>query len=72
MEFNIETYIASLPDDTLRIDISGRGLKVIPDLSRFKNLQHLDCSNNKLTYLPELNENLQYLNCINNKQTYVP
>ena len=65
MEFNIETYIASLPDDTLNIDISGRGLKVIPDLSRFKNLQHLDCSNNQLTHLPELNESLKSINITN-------
>ena len=34
-------------------------LKYLPDLSRFKNLQELDCSNNQLIFLPKLNENLQ-------------
>jgi Leucine-rich repeat (LRR) protein len=50
----LETYLISLPEDRLTIDISCKGLKSLPDLTRFKNLQKLHCFNNDLTSLPDL------------------
>ena len=72
MLFDIETYLNSLPDDTTEIDVSTKGLTYLPDLSRFKNLIKLRCSNNQLTSFPPLNENLEFLNCSKNKFTSLP
>ena len=52
--FDIESYLNLLPDDTVFIDISHKNLNYIPDLSRFKNLKILNCSYNKLTSLSDL------------------
>jgi Leucine-rich repeat (LRR) protein len=71
-EFNIEEYLNSLPDDTTNINIFGKYVKYLPDLSRFKNLIYLNCSNNQLTSLPVLNENLKELSCSDNKLTSLP
>jgi hypothetical protein len=72
MSFDIETYLNSLPDDTKHIDLSKRGLTYLPDLSRFKELVILDCSFNKLTSLPHLNEKLDCLICSFNQLTSLP
>uniref|UniRef100_A0A6C0ITD6 Leucine-rich repeat domain-containing protein n=1 Tax=viral metagenome TaxID=1070528 RepID=A0A6C0ITD6_9ZZZZ len=48
-DFNIETYINSLPDTTTKLNLVSRNLIYLPDLSKFKNLQELYCSNNQLT-----------------------
>ena len=70
-EFIIE-YINSLPDDTTTINVSYRNLTYLPPLNRFYNLQSLNCSNNKLKSLPELNNTLQILYCNNNELTSLP
>ena len=57
----------SLPEDTEEINVSHEGLHSL-DVTRFKNLKRLYCSNNQLTSL-YLNENLQVLYCRNNKLT---
>jgi Leucine-rich repeat (LRR) protein len=72
MSFDIETYLNSLPDDTKRINISGRNLTCLPDLSRFKELEILDCSYNQLTSLPPLNEKLECLICSFNQLSSLP
>ena len=72
MNFNIEDYLNSLPLDTTQINVSRRGLTYLPDLSRFKQLRHLNCSYNQLTVLPPLNENLTQLDCSHNKLTWLP
>ena len=72
MEFNIEEFLNSLPLDTTEIDVSGKGLTYLPDLSRFKQLTHLFCSYNELTELPSLNNNLTHLECENNELTELP
>ena len=72
MEFNIESYLNSLPEDTTTINISCKNLPYIPSLSRFKNLEILYCYNNQITSLPHLNENLKFLDCSNNKLTSLP
>ena len=72
MEFNIEDYLNSLPLDTTNIDVSGKGLTYLPDLSRFKQLSKLYCSDNQLTGLPPLNNNLKCLVCDYNQLTELP
>ena len=71
MPFDIETYLNSLPNDTHSIDLSLRGLKYLPDLSKFKNLQYLNCAHNNLTYLPPLKYLIE-LNCSYNNLTSLP
>ena len=60
---DIETYLNSLSKEILTIDISGKGIQYLPDLTRFKKLKVLRCNYNKLTYLPDLTKykNLKYL-----------
>ena len=64
--FNIE-YIDSLPEDIEEINVSNKGLTSL-DVTRFKNLKILNCSNNQLTSL-HLNERLQIINCSYNRLT---
>jgi len=72
MQFNIEKYLNSLPLDTTEIDVSGKGLTYLPDLSRFKQLIYLYCYGNQLTELPPLNNTLTHLYCFGNKLTELP
>jgi hypothetical protein len=58
-------YFDSLPEDIEVIDVCGKGLTNL-DVSRFKKLKILFCSDNRLTSL-QLNENLQHLYCGNNR-----
>jgi hypothetical protein len=65
--FDIEIYLNSLPEDTEEINVSDKGIKTL-DVTRFKNLKILYCSDNQLTSL-HLNEELQELFCRNNQLT---
>ena len=69
--FNIETYLNSLPEDIELIDVNGKGLDYLPDLSRFTNLKKLYCYNNQLVSLPFLPDSLQILWCSDNKLTSI-
>ena len=72
MNFNIEAYLDSLPEDIEKIDIRSRNLTYIPSLERFKKLQILCCGNNQLASLPPLNKNLERLYCSKNHLTFLP
>ena len=72
MTTSIETYFNSLSEDILILNVSGRSITSLPNLTRFKNLQKLYCFNNELTYLPTLPQNLEELYCSNNKLTSLP
>ena len=72
MTTTIETYLNSLPNYTLTIDISSKGIKSLPDLTRFKNLKKLSCSANQITSLPTLPQNLEILYCSGNQLTLLP
>ena len=62
--FNIEHYLDSLPEDIEEIYVSHRHITKL-DVSRFKNLQKLHCSDSRISYL-HLNANLRALYCYNN------
>jgi len=68
MTTEIESYLNSLSYDTLIIDISGRDINSLPDLTRFKNLKVLYCSNNPIykivnsNTLFQIKQNIQILN----------
>ena len=72
MTTEIERYLNSLSNDILTIDISCKGIKSLPDLTKFKKLETLHCSNNILTSLPTLPQSLQNLYCSNNNLTLLP
>ena len=72
MTTRIERYLNSLSEDILSINISDMSVKSLPDLTRFKNLEILYCTNNQLTSLPTLPQNLKILNCYNNQLTSLP
>ena len=72
MNFNIEDYLNLLHLDTTDIDVSGKRLTYLPDLSRFKQLIRLYCFNNLLTELPPLNNTLKVLVCSLNQLTELP
>ena len=71
-DFNIKNYLNSLPEDVEKIDVSYKKLTYLPDLSRFKNLQILNCHFNNLTSLPQLNNKLKILHCSYNELTLLP
>ena len=68
----IERYLNSLPEGILTLDISGKGITSLPDLTRFTNLKKLNCSRNNLTSLPNLPPNLTELNCYGNQLNLLP
>ena len=72
MSIEFKQYLDSLQDDIDIINLNNRNLNVLPNLSRFKNLRYLHCSNNNLTSLPKLNETLIELWCDNNKLISLP
>ena len=78
-DIDIETYLNSLSNDRLVLNLNMslynyKCITSLPDVTRFKNLQILNCSHNELTSLPDLTifKNLQILNCYNNKLTSLP
>ena len=52
---NIYDYLDNLPSNTTKIDVSYKNLNIIPDLSKFVDLEILICNNNKLCNLPKIN-----------------
>lgn len=72
MSFNVEEYLDSLPSDVEEINVSGKSITRLPNLSRFTNLKILLCGSNKLTELPPLPETLRRLCCSHNYLTSLP
>jgi hypothetical protein len=71
-KFNIESYLNSLPENILEINIDGKGICYLPNIDRFTNLQCLSCDNNYLIYLPRLPKSICILSCLHNKLTSLP
>lgn len=63
---SVKVYLDSLSSDVEEIDISGRGLTVFPDLSRFNNYSKLYCQNNKLTKLGTICTHIKVIDISNN------
>ena len=73
MKTTIETYLNSLSEEILTLSIECRGITSLPDLTRFKNLKELYCSDNQITSLPTtLPQGLEILYCSNNQLTSLP
>jgi Leucine-rich repeat (LRR) protein len=73
MTTTIETYLNSLSEYILTLSIDSRGITSLPDLTRFKNLKELYCSDNQLINLPSnLPQGLEILYCSKNKLTSLP
>ena len=71
----IETYLNSLPDDILTLNVNmsyDKCITSLPDLTRFQNLQSLNCHNTQITSLPNLPKSLKILYCVKNKLTSLP
>ena len=69
----VEEYLAGLPDDIDYINLSNKGLTMLPDLSRFQNLKILNCFYNSLLELPEnLPKSLQIIYCQFNSLSILP
>ena len=68
----VNEYIRSLPLDTININVSGRNLKRLPDLSKFTQLQELHCHHNNLRELLRLPHTLLILNCGDNEISELP
>jgi len=71
-KFNIEAYLNSLPEDIEYINVSGKGLTYLPDLSRFKKLKKLYCNRNEFVTLPLLPNSLKQLYCSDNELVTLP
>jgi len=69
---SIEEYLNTIPSTCKMINISSKNLQVLPNLTRFKNLEILICDNNNITSLPKLNKNLKILVCNNNQLSNLP
>jgi Leucine-rich repeat (LRR) protein len=72
MYFDIQSYLNSFPEDTKELQLDDKKITYLPDLSRFKVLEYLDCSHNKLTVIPELPSTLKRLECLYNILTVLP
>ena len=71
----IETYLNSLPNDILTLNINmsyDKCITSLPDLTRFQNLESLNCYNTQITSLPNLPKSLKILYCVKNKLTSLP
>ena len=65
-------YIRTLPDHTVKINISNMRLTELPDLSRFTQLEELNCNRNNLSVLPPLPNTLKILDCSENSLYKLP
>jgi Leucine-rich repeat (LRR) protein len=67
---DVQAYLDSLDSNEAHIFLSNKNITSLPDLSRFTNLQSLDCRNNQITQLDHLTlPSLQELYCNNNQIT---
>ena len=60
MTTTVETYLNSLPNDILTLDIRRKGIISLSDLTRFKNIEELYCYNNNT--ISEIVNNNSYSN----------
>ena len=56
----------------IELNLSNKQLNELPDLSKYTNLEILDCYNNNLTSLNNLPTTLKKLNCSHNQLVRLP
>jgi Leucine-rich repeat (LRR) protein len=66
INFNNLSVLPKFSDAIEELECGNNCLRVLPDLSNYKNLKKLFCNNNQLTKLPNFNDNLEQLDCSNN------
>jgi hypothetical protein len=49
-----------------------KNVPYVPEIEYLFHLDHLDCTNNNLEYIPTLPDNVRNFNCADNKLTYLP
>ena len=52
--------------------LSNQGLSELPDLSEYKNLQYLYCSNNNISEISIIPDTVEFLFCSKNKLSKLP
>jgi hypothetical protein len=57
--YQVDNYLARLPEYTTNIDLSGRDLSTLPSLTRFTHLKTLNLCNNPLVELPPFPQRIQ-------------
>ena len=72
LEADVQSYLDGLPENIRGIIVNKCNLTYISNLSRFTNLEILDCSDNQLKSLPELPESLTELYCGYNQLISLP
>ena len=69
----IKTYEENIDKSQItELNLYGKNLTELPNLSEYINLKKLYCNNNKLTSLPELPNSLLRLDCDNNNLASLP
>lgn len=53
INFKANVYLKTLPSNTIEINLNDYQLTILPDLTRFTNLEELYCSHNELISLPD-------------------
>ena len=69
---NIQEYLNNLNGDIISLNLSGKDIEYIHDLSRFTKLEILILNYNKLRSLPLLSKSIKHLECNNNLLTSLP
>jgi len=66
MTTTVETYLNSLPNDILTLDIRRKGIISLSGLTRFKNIEELYCYNT----ISEIVNNNSYSNSCSNSYSW--
>jgi hypothetical protein len=66
---NANDLLKKYNNDIKILKITNKNIEGILDLSKFKYLEELDCSNNNISDIINIQDSLKYLNCSNNKIT---
>lgn len=74
MDWDTKNIVVTYGKNTSKINISNKNIVGILDLSSYKKLKELDCSNNSITQIINLNPDIVSINCSNNLVTklYIP
>jgi hypothetical protein len=63
--------IDDIPVNVIKLSFTNLKLRELPDLTRFKHLRVIHCSNNRLTSIDNLPDNIEFIFCSNNRITCI-